>query len=174
MQVGGARCFRYFTVDSSILAAFAAAIMLWFELRGKRIPRWALLVKFIAAAAVGVTFFTVVFFLGPMMGYRAMFAGKNLFMHAITPIVSMGSFCLWEREEPLSVRQGFLGVLPTAVYGALYLTMVVVIGAANGGWPDFYGFNIGGLWSVSMLVMLAATAGLSQLLRFANRMTGKS
>lgn len=169
MHVGGSLCFRYFTVDSNILAAAASVPVLAFAVRGKKLPQWALIAKFIAATAVGVTFFTVMFFLGPIMGYRAMFVGNNFFMHGVTPILSMLSFSLFEHGTPLTKKQALLGVLPTAVYATVYLVMVVLRGAENGGWPDFYGFNRGGMWPISFGIMLLATAGLGQLLRLANR-----
>ena len=43
------------------------------------------------------------------------------------------------------------------IYGIVYLTMVVFIGENNGGWIDFYHFNIGGFWYISFLAVLAVT-----------------
>ena len=87
----GSYCFRYFTVDSNILAAVVSLVLLALELgtlkSGSALPEWTLTLKAVGATAVGVTFFTVVLFLGPMMSYAAMFAGTNLFMHLITPLL---------------------------------------------------------------------------------------
>ena len=173
MQVRNTHCFIYFTVDSNILAALTSVLMLVYQIKGKGIPQWALITKFVGATAVGVTFFTVVFFLGPLMGYKAMFAGNNLYLHMVVPLLEMASFCLWETGRPLSFRESLWGVLPTVVYGTVYLVMVIVIGPEKGGWFDFYGFNMGGLWYVSYIAMAAATLGLCQLLRFLNRAAGK-
>lgn len=174
MTVRGTLCFRYFTIDSNVLAALCSAAMLVYQIKGKGTARWALIAKFVGTAAVGVTFFTVILFLGPLMGYRAMFAGNNLYLHLVVPVLEMASFCLWEHNRPLRFRESLWGVLPTLIYGAVYFTMVIVIGQENGGWNDFYGFNRGGFWYVSCVVMLAATLGLCQLLRLANRAAGKT
>lgn len=174
MRVWNHHCFVFFTVDSNILAALTSILMLVYQIRGKGIPQWALIAKFVGTTAVGVTFFTVVFFLGPMTSYGEMFAGSGLYLHLIVPLLEMISFCLLERNRPLSFKESLWGLLPTFLYGTLYLVMVIVIGQENGGWNDFYGFNIGGFWYVSYLVMHAATLGLCQLLRLLNRAAGKT
>ncbi len=173
MQVVGAVCFRYFTVDSNILAALTGLAALPYSLRTLRrgsgtLPAWAAALRGVGTAAVMVTFLTVVLFLGSLYGYRSMFAGMNVYLHGVCPLLALASFTLLEREPELSAGQSLLGVTPVILYGAVYLTQVVVRRA----WPDFYGFNIGGLWPVSMAVMLAATALLCLGLR-ALRKTGK-
>ena len=168
MQVVGWTAFRYFTVDSNVLAAIGAAAMLFPAIRAlrtgeERTPRALLLFRYVGVAAVGVTFFTVLFFLGPIYGYPAMYVGYNLFLHLLCPLFCFLSFLLLEgRREELPVRFFWLGVLPVVLYGALYFARVIVVGD----WPDFYAFNYGGRWYISMAAMLAATALLSFLLLF--------
>lgn len=157
MTVGGSYCFMFFTVDSNILAAVAALVLLIAELpvlAGKRDapPVWAAALKFTGTAAVGVTFFTVMLFLGPMAGYGNLLAGANLFMHLITPLLAMISLCLLEPQPPLRLRCALLGLLPTFLYACVYMYMVVIVRR----WFDFYGFNMGGLWSVTFVLMHAA------------------
>ena len=165
MQVVGWIAFRYFTVDSNVLAAIGAAAMLFPAIRAlrtgeERTPRALLLFRYVGVAAVGVTFFTVLFFLGPIYGYPAMYVGYNLFLHLLCPLFCFLSFLLLEgRREELPVRFFWLGVLPVVLYGALYFARVIVVGD----WPDFYAFNYGGRWYISMAAMLAATALLSCL-----------
>ena len=172
----GSYCFRYFTVDSNILAAVVSLVLLISELTALRsaseLPKWAATLKAVGAVAVGVTFFTVVLFLGPMAGYGAMFAGANLYMHLITPLLSMLSFVLFERKPLLKLRTTLLCVLPTLVYGVVYFYQVLIVGPWKGGWFDFYGFNMGGMWYVSAAVMLVATWLLALALR-AIRQAGK-
>jgi len=56
----------------------------------------------------------------------------------------------------------------------LYVTMVIFIGEKNGGWYDFYGFNIGGFWYLSCMVIILATLGLAALLRIIHNKNIKS
>lgn len=158
MQVAGAKCFMFFTIDSNILAAVASLCMCIFSIKHIKdesvvIPKRLSLFKFVGTTAVTVTFLTVIFFLGPTMGYGIMFVGSSLFLHLINPLLCIISYAFLERSEALPLKYSLLGVLPTAVYGAVYVAMVVVTRK----WPDFYGFNIGGFWYVSLPVMLAAT-----------------
>ncbi|MBQ5995305.1 MAG: hypothetical protein IJL63_05575 [Clostridia bacterium] len=158
MQVAGAKCFMFFTIDSNVLAALASLFMCVFCLKhlkdGKTdVPKWLSLFKFVGTTAVTVTLLTVIFFLGPTMGYGLMFAGSSLYLHLINPLLCIISYTCFEKSEKLPLKYSLLGILPTAVYGAVYVAMVVFTGK----WPDFYGFNTGGFWYVSLPVMLAAT-----------------
>ena len=161
MRVMNTRCFQYFTVDSNLLAALASLLLLIGQVRclivGKPIPKGLAALKSVGTAAVTVTFFTVFCFLGMLYGYGSMIEGVNLFMHLITPLLAILSFCLLEREPALRFRTVFLGLLPTLVYGAVYMYLVVALRR----WPDFYGFNIGGRWALSAVLMLAGTLLLS-------------
>jgi hypothetical protein len=87
------------------------------------------------------------------MGYALMFAGSSLFLHLINPLLCIISYTCLEHSEALPTQYSLLGILPTAVYGAVYVTMVVFTQK----WQDFYGFNTGGFWYISLPVMLAAT-----------------
>ncbi len=164
MAVMNSRCFQYFTVDSNLLAAFASLLLLFgqlrYLLRGRPIHRALTVLKFVGTISVGLTFFTVFCFLGMLYDYRSMIEGVNLFMHLITPLLAMLSFCLLERDAALPFRSVFLGLLPTLLYGAVYMLMVV----AWKRWYDFYGFNIGGRWVLSSILMLAATLLIAAVL----------
>lgn len=157
MAVMNTRCFQFFTVDSNLLAALAALLLLIGQisfLRGGKPPHPALLVlKHVGATAVGVTFFTVFCFLGTLYGYRSMIAGVNLYMHLLTPLLAMLGFCLLEKQPRLRFRGVFLGLLPTILYGIVYVILVVF----QKRWLDFYGFNIGGHWILSCCLMVIAT-----------------
>ena len=161
MAVMDTRCFRYFTVDSNLLAALASLLLLIAQLRrlrgGKSPSRGLLAFKFVGTAAVGVTFFTVFCFLGTLYGYGSMVRGVNLYMHLLTPLLAMLGFCLLETSPALRFPCVFLGVIPTALYGAVYFAMVV----PEKRWPDFYGFNMGGHWPISCVLMAAATLLIS-------------
>lgn len=173
MQVFGSRCFRFFTVDSNILAALAGIILFVFEVRtlrtGDMLPRWAVVLKMVATVAVAVTFFTVMLFLGPVFGFRGMFAGANFFMHLVSPLLAMISLCVLENREPLRFRATFLGLLPTFIYGIVYVYEVFF----SRGWPDYYGFGFLGHWTIVAAVMLIATYILCILLWGLRKALGK-
>ena len=158
MQVAGAKCFMYFTIDSNILAALASLCMCIFSIAHikdakSEIPKWLSLFKFVGTTAVTVTFLTVIFFLGPTMGYGLMFAGSSLFLHLINPLLCIISYVCLENSKEQPTKYFLLGILPTAIYGAVYITMVVFLQK----WQDFYGFNTGGFWYISLPAMLLAT-----------------
>ncbi len=173
MAVMNTRCFQYFTVDSNLLAASASLLLLIGQVRSllKREPPSAalLVLKFVGTVAVAVTFFTVFCFLGLLYGYRSMIEGTNLFMHLITPLLAMLSFCLLETEPILRFRAVHLGLLPTVLYGVVYMVMVVALKR----WYDFYGFNIGGRWALSSILMLAGTWILAAALWAIRHTAGK-
>ena len=51
--------------------------------------------------------------------------------------------------------------------------MVIIVGQENGGWADFYGFNMGGKWYISMAAMLAAAYLIGLGLWAAERLCSK-
>ncbi len=150
--------FKFFTTDSNILSMVASIVMIIHEiqlLRGKnaRIPRGVILFKFVATVAVTVTFCTVMLFLGFIYGYGFLLSGTAFHMHLVGPLLALISFIMLENLGTIRFRESFLGIIPVTLYGAVYLTMVVVIGEKNGGWMDFYAFNRGGRWYLTVLIM---------------------
>ncbi len=59
--------------------------------------------------------------------------------------------------------------MPTVLYAALYFIMVMI----THGWEDFYGFNIGGMWYVSGILMFAATYAIGVMLWAAHKVSEK-
>lgn len=166
MQVSGFVCFRYFTILSNVLAALTCAAVLPAGVRALRrgedsLSHGAMLLKYVGTAAVAVTLTVVLLFLGPTMGYDAMFVGSSLFLHLICPLLAIGSFCFLERGGGVSKKETILGDLPVIVYGTVYLITVVLTGI----WPDFYGFNAGGMWYISYPAMLVGGYLVSLIMR---------
>ena len=166
MEVAGTRAFRYFTVDSNILAAVASLLVMIFQIKNLfsrnavatgAVPEWLRLLKFVSVVSVMLTFLTVVFFLGPLMGYRLMFVGTNLFLHLTTPLMALLSF--WLLETGGRIRPGLFlpGVIPMLLYGAVYIYMVVFAQK----WKDFYMFNASGQWWITAIIMTAATTAIA-------------
>lgn len=164
-------CFKYFTTDSNILAAIGSLVWLICRMSGRPSPRWVTVFKFVGTVAASVTLLTVVFFLAPMAAIRgkglataALFFTGNVFvLHFSTPVLAIISTLLLERDEQITRTQSMLGVLPTLVYGVVYLIMVV-----TNVWNDWYGFTFGGRYGLIPLVfgvMLAFCLGLSLIER---------
>ena len=179
MQVSRSVIFRYFTVDSNILCAVSCIFSIWFMIvalrRGEgNTPKAMMLFRYAGTGAVTVTMMTVLLFLGILYGYPAMFAGWNLWLHLLGPVLAIVSFVWLERDGSVPEKKHmFLSVLPVVVYGAVYLIMAVLIGYDKGGWPDFYGFNIGGRWVISLAAMLLATLLIGALLWLARKKAGR-
>ncbi len=161
MEVVGFKCFRYFTVLSNVLVALVSMIFLIFNIKNIRkgmcdTPFTVLLLKFVGTVSVTVTFLTVMLFLGPTLGYMAMFEGVNLILHAIVPLMAIISFAMFELNKEVKFKDSLYGLIPTVLYSIAYVIMVIFIK----GWEDFYGFTFGGklyFAPVSLVMMYLAT-----------------
>jgi len=143
----GASAFRFFTVQSNVFCAVASLLMALAPEAG-----WAWTLKYVGTAAVTVTMLTVFVFLGPTQGYKKLLSGADFFLHLLTPLLAIFSFCVYEKR-PMSFGTAMLGMLPVLLYGTLYLYKV--IHAPEGKrWEDFYGFNKGGKWPIAFTLML--------------------
>lgn len=165
--------FRYFlfTTDSNIFCALTALIAAVYEakiLSGKsdKLPMAVVALKFAGTVAVMLTFCVVAFFLGPMDNFFTwMFGGTSIYMHTLGPVLAFISFVFLENGVILPKKLIPVGAISAVIYGIVYLIMVVVIGENNGGWIDFYHFNMGGFWYISFTVVFAVTNGLAALVR---------
>lgn len=149
--------FRFFTCQSNVLCAAAALLMAAFLLTGT-VPEWVWILKYIGTAAVTITMLTVFLFLWPSIGkggLKQLISGYDLFMHLITPLLAVASFCFPERRS-MSFVQSLWGLLPLILYGPLYLYKILYAPEEKR-WEDFYGFNKTGKWPVSFGIMLAGS-----------------
>ena len=157
------RLFRYFTTLSNMLCAFAALAVLLHS--GGALPFWVLLLKYTGTAAVTVTMLTVFIFLGPISHkWKDLLVGPELVLHLINPLLAIVSFVFFEKTE-LPVWTIAAGVAPVLLYGILYGIKVLGVREERR-WNDIYGFNRGGRWKVSFVMMLAAAAVISTVLLF--------
>jgi len=140
----GIENYKYFTVLSNEFCGVIAVVSLIRSLRGKAQP---MLAKFMAAAAVGLTFLVIIGFLGPLYGLLKMYRGANFFFHLILPLTAMAEFVFCPGDaEPVPFRWTLYTMIPVALYGAFYLGDNMINGI--GEWPhtnDFYGFLNWGL-----------------------------
>lgn len=166
----GWESFMFFTTDANILTAIASVVVAVFDirvLRGKAdaIPKYAELLKYIGVVSLMLTFSSVIFFLVPVYGAGYELGGTNFHVHLAAPMMSLFSFLFCEKRTKISFKESLFGLLPTAVYAAVYYVMVVAIGDENGGWIDFYTFNQNGHWFSFFVVLMAATFGICMLVR---------
>ena len=171
MKVVRTGCFKYFTVLSNLLCAFASAVMLYFNIRAFAagqfvVPYWATVFKFTGVTAVMLTLTVVFILLAPGAGLKLLLEGGSLFMHLITPLAAALSFIVFEFPNKLDWYSILFALIPVALYAVLYFTMVVIVKKERGGWEDFYGFNKGGKWYVSAIVVIGMAALLAILVRF--------
>ena len=152
------KTFRFYTCQSNALCAGAALLMALFRLAGN-VPEWVWILKYIGTAAVTVTMLTVFLFLAPSVGkewYGILLKGNsNLFMHLLTPLAALVSFCVLEKRG-MTFPQSLWGMLPVVLYGPLYLYRIL-FARAEKRWDDFYGFNKAGKWRAAFAAMLAGT-----------------
>ena len=158
----GVAALRFFTILSNLLCALSSLLMALFLLKGQ-VPYGVWLLKYIGTASVAVTFVTVMVFLGPAAGYKAMLSGKDLYLHLIGPLLAIVSFCFTERLYPLTLPLALLGAVPVLLYGLFYLYKVV-LGPDEGRWEDFYGYNKDGKWPVAFTAMIVGGALLCVVL----------
>ena len=153
--------FRYYTIDSNVFAAISALVMLIARITKGQPGSFATNFKYYGTCTVTVTLITVAAFLGPTIGYKEMFVGDNLYMHLIGPLLCVVSFCFADRGHKITIGHARKSLVPTIVYGFVYLFMVVVFKR----WPDFYGFNIGGKWYISFAAMIIGAFVISIVIK---------
>lgn len=148
----GRSAMRFFTAQSNVLCAVSALLMCFFP-QSREI--W--LLKYIGTAAVTVTMLTVFLFLAPSIGkeWLVLLKGPDFFMHLITPLMALISFCALEKRG-MDFGTCMLGLLPVVLYGPWYLYKIRFAPEGKR-WEDFYGFNRGGKWPVSFAMMLLGT-----------------
>lgn len=171
LSARGLRGMKYFTVLSNLLMGVASAIYCACLPSG-RVPHWVGLLKYAGAVSVGLTFLTVMLFLGPKLGYPDMFQGANLWLHLIVPLAAIADFMLLDRQGTFTLPESLIAVIPMALYGLGYLVNLIV----NGFGPpersnDWYGFAARGLPAGGLVFagMLAGTWLLSLLMRLPRR-----
>ena len=148
------KTFRFFTCQSNVLCAFAALLTAVSQLAGG-IPEWVWILKYIGTSAVSVTMMTVLLFLGPAYSYKELLKGPDFFMHLLTPLLALLSFCVFEKRG-MRFSLALVGLLPVVLYGPLYLYKILYAPEGKR-WDDFYGFNKTGKWPAAFAAMLAGT-----------------
>lgn len=157
----GLHSLQFFTTLSNLLCA-AGALCVLLAGRGSGLPYWVWLLKYLGTVALTVTLLTVVFFLGPTLGYSELVSGAGFYLHLAGPLLAILSFCFLERYYTFSFPVSLLGLLPVCIYGTFYMIQVII----RRKWEDFYGYNKTGKWPISFVAMVIGTFLICLLLRF--------
>ena len=129
----GINSLKYFTVLSNLFEGLASVVWLISSRNNGKASARAELLKYIAAAAVGLTCVVVLTFLGPLYGYPEMFAGPSLFMHLLTPVIAIAEI-IFLSDFTYTRIENRLVMLSPIVYGVVYLGNNLINGI--GEWPD--------------------------------------
>jgi hypothetical protein len=171
---------KFFTVDSNILMGLIAAlyaVFLVLLLAGKisTLPHWLHVLKLVGTVGVSLTFLTVVLFLAPFVAptFWSLFLNASLFMHFITPVLSIIVFVFFEDTDDIRFKETFWGMVPMSIYAVFY-SVNALAHIENGKVPyqyDWYAFVQGGVWqmAIALPMMLALTYLISWLLWLGNR-----
>ena len=176
-EVPLAELLKYYTVESNFFMGAIALVYIPFDifimLRFKNgEPHWLKTLGLLGTVGVTITMLTVIFFLGPTMGYGSMYSSYNLYMHLITPFVAVIRFLLFSSEQTrLKIYDVFIGMASLAAYGIFYLINVISHNGYGTVKYDWYGFGNGGpfIGILSYIIMLAVAFLISFLLYFGEK-----
>ena len=173
LMAGGLYSLKFFTTLSNLFNGAACAATCIVLMLGKTPSQGLRTWKLAGTAAVGLTFLTVMVFLGPVFGYGGMFLGTNFWYHLTLPVVSMLSFVTLERDTMLPFGKTLWAVVPMLLYSAGYLGNVLIQGP--GEWPnrhDFYGFLLWG-WPIGIAIACGLVVLIWVLAVVLRRLNGK-
>lgn len=176
LKKNGFLSFTYFTMISNTLAMLSAAFTIPFAVEGIRkkrftLPRWIALMHYSAAICVTIMFFCVICFISWVSPDDA-FGGSNIVTHIFCPVLILISFFQTEHEYIYTIKNQSLGMIPLCLYIIAYFIEVILIGEANGGWPDIYHIKeFLPVW-LAILALFLFGLGISFMIRMiSNRLT---
>jgi len=129
----GMSYFAFYTTDSNLMYAIICLITIPFNImfivnKNYKIPKWVSLIRFYGTTVVAVTFFVVLFLLGPLNpgGFIELYEGMPFYLHLIVPLIAMINFILFDQYNDISFIQLFINTIPTLIYGIFYALWVNV------------------------------------------------
>ena len=171
----GAGTLRMFTTISNLIAAFAAAMCLPFQIDGLRrdrykLPSWIVVVMYIGTVGVSLTFSMAVSVISIYQGfYKTMFNDSNLYLHTICPILIILLFLLVISDVKIKFIHTIIAMVPVLMYMLLYYIMVFVTKQ----WRDHYYTDAFIPWPVSLVLLLGVAFGICQLVRLVHNLNNK-
>ncbi len=164
---------KYFTVLSNIFCGIIAAVRLVMTVLHKKMH---VLLKLMAASAVGLTFLIIAAFLQPLYPDLNLYERGNLYFHLLVPLFAMAEFVIIKTDEKIPFKYAVYSSALALVYGTAYLVNVLINGI--GEWPDtndWYGFLNWG-WPVGIAIFAFVVLMdwiMACLLRFLNKIIGR-
>jgi len=183
LDAAGFEMYKYFTIQSNVLAGIAATILMIYEIlfiKGKinKLPNWIYILKLVGTVGVTITFLVTAFYLTIVLDspWYLLYTNSNLIFHGIVPIICVISFIFFENNRDLKAFSIFVGVSHTILYCIYYVTNVLVH-LENGQAPlkyDWYMFAQAGMKYVPIVVviMIGFTLGVSFILYLGNKKIG--
>ena len=176
--------FKYFTVDSNVLAGITALIYLIIEAKGKELSTRAATflhcLRLAAASGVALTMLVTAFFLIPQFGahWYILYIDNNFFFHLTIPLLCVIAYIFFEPgAKSLTLKQSVSGIIPMLVYAVVYtINILTHLGNSE---PlktyDWYGFLGDKLTNAFIAVpaMLLVTWGISVGLWVGNKKMSK-
>lgn len=133
LSTSGLGMFRFFTVDSNFLMGICSLLMAHHERKvitgnKENISSKYYVLKLIGTVSISLTFIVVVTYLSRISpgGMSSMIQNSNLFFHLIIPILSIITFCFFEKTNKIKLRYVLLSLIPVLIYGIFYLINVFV------------------------------------------------
>ena len=172
--------FKFFTFQSNLFMGIVAFIYALFQLlillnKRDKIPHVLLVFNHVGTTAVSLTFLVVIFFLGPIYGYNLMYLRANLFFHGLAPLAAMIGYMFIHKECKIKFSDTFFAILPSFLYGVVYLINVVANNAYGDINIDFYMFGANGpvIGVLTFFIVMSVAYGFGLVLYFVNRLVFK-
>ena len=171
---------KFFTVESNMFIGITALVLginqILYLKKGIKINKIIFIIKYVATVSVAITFFTVLFFLGPVVyrdNFWLMYKGVSFFYHFLIPVLAMVVFIFFESTNEYDIKISFYGMIPFIIYAIFYLIAALANmdgGKVKSGY-DWYGFLSFGIpiFILLMIGMVALAYMISFLLYFTNK-----
>lgn len=153
--------YQTFSFDSNILMAIVSLITIiyvsiTFKKEDINMPRWLANIYLGGVTSIMFTFLIVMVYLGPFIeGFEHMLSAKLIFLHLFNPLLALANFCFVQKEEKISIKEFYIGLIPMFVYSIFYIINTYILGV----WKDIYRLNAGGLGFVivpGMIILIGA------------------
>lgn len=159
----GAGMFRYYTLDSNVMAAIGSLLFVITGLlslkKGEEVPSWVKGIRLMSTSVLMVTFLVVLLVLAPFydpaFGFIGIFTnGSMLYHHLLCPLLSLVSFLIFERTPVISRTWVRWSLVPTIVY-ALIAAILNITRVMSGPYPFLHVYEqpvwLSILWTVVIL-----------------------
>jgi len=166
---------KFYTTDSNLIYAICCLITIPFNLlclfkEGYKMPKWVSIMRLMGTTLVCVTFFVVIFILGPFNpngGYKPLFEGLPYYLHLTVPVIGMVSFIAFDLYNEIDFKYLWYNTIPTLIYGVFYI--IWVKGYGKDDHYMFFKFGIGAFIGI-FIGIFTICFGSGALLRYLNNL----